>query len=137
MRLEKLRKCRQCNIYFMTTIDFESHQKWHLKNDLDFHETEQDFEIRSENVQQHQHETIDAKLENEEITSNTFGKDLSSGKNSTALKKGSQNNKDTFKNVSKAFKSDNEHVDVEGNVIKTEFRFFPIAGILKGIFDSG
>ena len=70
---------------------------------LNFHETEQDFiEIESENVQQHQYETIEYKLENEEITSDTFGKDLNSEENSTALIKGSQNNKDTVQNVPKA-----------------------------------
>ena len=117
VRLEKLRKCHQCNVYLLTTIDFESHQQRHLEisktatdktlqvtkmktyedylenmakheNNLNFHETEQDFEITSENVHQHQHETIDARLENEEITSNTFGKDLSSGENCTVLKEG-------------------------------------------------
>ena len=31
VRLEKLRKCHQCNVYFMTTIDFESHQERHLR----------------------------------------------------------------------------------------------------------
>ena len=98
VRLEKLKKCHQCNIYFMTTIDFERHQQQHLEisktganeklqftnmkkyedylentakheKNLTFYETEQDFEIKSENVQQLQYETINAKLENEEITS--------------------------------------------------------------------
>ena len=154
VRLEKLRKCHQCNVYLMTTIDFESHQERHLEigmtaNDeklqvtnirtyedyqenrtnqeknLNFLETEQDFiEIKSENVQQHQYETFDAKLENEEITSNTFGKDLNSGENSTAGKEGFQNNKDTVQNVAKAIKSENENdpFDVEGDVIKPELK---------------
>ena len=32
VRLEKLRKCHQCNGYLMTTIDFESHQEGHRVN---------------------------------------------------------------------------------------------------------
>ena len=31
VRLEKLRKCYQCNVYFMTKNDFESHQEQHLR----------------------------------------------------------------------------------------------------------
>ena len=88
------------------------------ENNLAFHETEQDFEIKSENVQQH-HETIDAKLKNEEITSYICGKDLYSGKNSSAL-----NNRDIFPNLLKAIKSENynDHLDVEGDVIKVEIK---------------
>ena len=69
--------------------------------DLNFHETKLDVGIKTENVQNQPekeenqidfaiHETIEAKLENDEITSYICGNELNLEQNSTALYEGSR-----------------------------------------------
>ena len=82
--------------------------------------TEQGTGIKYENVQNQSkneenqidfaiHETIEAKLENDEITSYICGNELNLEQNSSALNEGSKKYTNTSQNVSKAIKSENDN----------------------------
>ena len=105
------------------------------QENLNAYETEQGVGIKSENLQTQPvkdenqvdltiHETIEAKLENEEISSYICGNHLNLEENSSALSEASKKYTNTFPNVPKAMKSESEnnHLDVEVNVFKTELK---------------
>ena len=103
------------------------------QENLNGYKTEQGVEIKTENIQNQSEkeenqidfsipETIEAKIDSKEITSYICGNKSNFEENSSALDQVSKKYINVFPNVSIAMNSENEHFDVEGDVIKTELK---------------